>query len=298
MRHRQARRPIAGHDAECLDVVEGEHSGQVRGDELAGEGDAALVVGRDRAEPDDVGQSVDRPIASPARPVRLRSAYHPDRPVPGGVEMGDAEFDDRFLIECHRCDALRPAVHEDHRGVVDDLPPPLGCGDRAAHDERIDAVGQRPRLRQLVGRTLVGVGEEHCLPIGAAASLYFADHLREERVRDVGNQHADRADPPAGQVPSGAIRGVAELVDRGVDDGPRGLTDELRAAEDARHRARMHAGFDSNIGEGDRTSRHRVLPSPPRVDSGRDGVRQRTICHALRASACTKFERKPEGASP
>ena len=186
--------------------------------------------------------------------------------------MGDTEFDDRLLVESHRRHTLRPAVHEDHRRFVDDLQPLLGRGDGAAHDERIDAVGERPGLRQFVGRALVGVGEEHGLTVGATAPLHGADHLSEEGVGDVGNEHADGADPASGQVSSEAIRGVAQFVDRCVDRGTRRLTDELRAAEDPRHRARVHTRFDGDVGEGDRTSRHHVLPSSPR---GRQWTRRR-----------------------
>ena len=178
--------------------------------------------------------------------------------------MGDAEFDDRLLVECHRGNARRPAVDEDDRRLVDDPQPLLGRGDRTAHDEGIDVVGQRPGLRQFLGRALVGVGEEHRLTVGATAPLHGADHLREERVGDVGDEHADGADPPSGKVARGAVRDVAELVDGCVDRSSRRLTDELRAAEYPRHRAGVHTGFDGDVGQGDRTSRHRVLPSPPR----------------------------------
>ena len=191
--------------------------------------------------------------------------------VAGGAEVGDAQLDDRLLVERHRRDAIGAAVHEHERCSPDDLQPLLRRGDRAARHEAVDAAGERACFRQFVSLALVGVGEQHGEPVAPAALLHRADHVREERVGDVGDEHADGTDSPAGHLSGSPVRGVAELVDRGVHSGSGRLADQLRAAEHPRHRAGVHAGFDGDISERDRLTRHRRAPTRLGMDDGRDG---------------------------
>src|SRR5699024_597830 len=76
------------------------------------------------------------------------------------------------------------------------------------------------------------------------------DQGREERVRDVGDQHPDHAGAAGGQPPGGAVGGVAQLAGGGQDLLTQLALDHLGSREGTRDRR----GGDPH-GAGDRVDR-------------------------------------------
>ena len=84
----------------------------------------------------------------------------------------------------------------------------------------------------------LGVREDDVVPRAPGHVLGAVDDQREERVRDVGDDQADRAGLASDQTLGESVRDVAELGDRLLDPAPRLGADARARVDDARHRHR------------------------------------------------------------
>ena len=93
----------------------------------------------------------------------------------------------------------------------------------------------------LLGDTRHGVAGGH------GRFLDAADHLREERVGDVGHRHQDLLGAQGAQHLGRDVRRIAQPVHGGHHPGPRGRRHPVRRAQHARHRRGGDSGVAGDI---------------------------------------------------
>src|SRR5690625_632832 len=156
----------------------------------------------------------------------------------------------RRVVADHARQTAHGAV-DDHRRhapqhLVQLLRGQSGRGDDQPVDLGTDAVDQI-----LLGIDAeLGVDEQQLGVLLAGGVLDSTDQGREERVRDVGDQHPDHAGAAGGQPAGGAVGGVAQLAGGGQDLLTQLALDHLGSREGTRDRR----GGDPH-GAGDRVDR-------------------------------------------
>ena len=159
-----------------------------------------------------------------------------------GTEVVDGELDDRRLVDHHAGRTARLAVDLDHRHRGG-----REVGDRGERHEAVDLAaerGQRPLLLCGLGAR---VGDEHGEVATPRLGLHSPEDRAEVGVRDVGNEDADGAGPPAHEVAGRTVRDEAHGLDGGEDLGPRGRCDHRRAAERPGHRCGVNPGAARDV---------------------------------------------------
>ena len=91
----------------------------------------------------------------------------------------------------------------------------------------------------------VAVAEDHVAAIAPRDVLGASDDEGEERVRNIGDDHAHRL------APGDSPWDVAEFRDRTLDAAPRRLADPRLTIDDTRHRHRRDLRQTGNIADGD-----------------------------------------------
>ncbi len=156
----------------------------------------------------------------------LRAGDVPDPGVPERGQVGDRR--PHALLVVHRDGGervvLRGAVHQHDRDfVLGRLGEDRAARDRGREHEPVHVPG--PHLVEdqlLLGQVGVGVADQRHVAVLGEPVLDAADHRREQRVVEVGDQHADRVRAAGPQAARHRVGPVAEPVGR-LADPARGL---------------------------------------------------------------------------
>ena len=136
---------------------------------------------------------------------------------------------------------------------------------RRGGDDPVDLPGpHRLRVEQLALGIVVGVGDQRRVPRRLQAVLDAAQDRREERVREVRDQHADRVRAVRLQPARDRIRLVAELLGR-LEHAPRGLLVHERPrllVQRSGYRGRVDARHARDISQRHSRARSSVRRSP------------------------------------
>ena len=165
-------------------------------------------------------------------------------------------------IDGQRPAAVDGAVHQDDReargnGVRDDRVPAL----RRRDDEAVHlACDQGLEALALAGGLAVRGRDQRRVAGGVEHPLDPADDGREERVGEVGDEHADAERPPRLEATGDRVQRVAHLARDVLDAvGGGGIHQRPRArVEDARDGARMDARRAGDVAHRDLPLHHRL----------------------------------------
>ena len=214
----------------------------------------------------------------PARPgdVRDASMSEPHEVVDGERDPARVVVRDR-----RRVPRVAAAVHQHHRQSELAAARDEGIAVRyGGENHPVDAAGGQT-LERLAGAVgiVVGVGDDRGIAGVAERALDAAQDRRKDRVREVGDQHADRGRTPSAQACRHRVRDVAQPAGhRAHALGHRRGHELARAgAQRAGHGRRVHPRCARNVLNRDSFGGHDAAPQ--------NTLRRRRLRHSMQSIA-------------
>ena len=259
--HLDTERGRAGDDAQCHQVVVGDHRGGARGYDAGCRGrgrrppsppasrglPARCRSGRPAAGSLPPGSGSTRTAVNPGRRRRARDRGRAGTPAPGA---------DRLRRPVRRCSSRRTRpVHQDERGVAAQLDDVVRGQAGRADDEPVDPLVQLADDLPLAVRAAVGVGQHDGLAAVPPVRLGGLDEAREHRVADVRDDHRDggragrRAPTASGGRPRRRTRSpprrsmIRRRVSRPIRSGSLNARDAVDNDTPARCATSVRVGF-------------------------------------------------------